>query len=91
MYTHFEIDTGFSYKFWLNINHINYSNRRKLGITLEPISSLPCYNPYSLNLQMCKTGDSIGLSARDFDLLIQRKYSNASKMGIFVSNANKNV
>ena len=35
------------------------NNRRKLGIRLEPISSLPHYNPYSLNLHRCETGDSI--------------------------------
>ena len=48
-------------------------NRKKLGIRPEPISGLLCYNSYSLNLQRCETGDSIGLFARDVGLLIQKK------------------
>ena len=51
-------------------------NSRKLGIIPEPISSLPCYNPYSLNLQRCETGSSIGLLTDDFGLLTQKKYPN---------------
>ena len=43
----------------------------------EPISGLPCYNPYSLNLQRCETGDSVGLFARNFGLLIQKISPNA--------------
>ena len=34
-------------------------NRRKLGITPKPISGLPRYNTYSLNLQRRETEDSI--------------------------------
>ena len=48
-------------------------NRRKLEITPEPISGLP---RSSLNLQTCETVDSIGLFARNFDLLIQKKSPN---------------
>ena len=54
------------------------SIRRKSGITPEPISDLFGCNPYSLNLQSCETGDSIGMFARNFDLLIQNKYPNPS-------------
>ena len=41
-------------------------NRRKLGATPEPISGLARHNPYSLNLQRCETGDSIGLFCTQF-------------------------
>ena len=47
-------------------------NRRKLGITPELISGLLRHNPYSLNLQRCETGHSIGLFARSFGLLIKK-------------------
>ena len=50
-------------------------NRKNLGITNEPITGLPRYNPYSQNLQRRETGDSIGLFARDFGLLIPKKSS----------------
>ena len=41
--------------------------RRELGINQPGVLLL---QPYSLNLQRCKTGDSIGLFARNFDILI---------------------
>ena len=47
-----------------------------MGITLEPVSSQPLYNPCSLDLQTCETGDSIRLFAGDFGLLIQMKSTN---------------
>ena len=52
-----------------------------MGITDEPISGLPHCNPYSLNLQRCEAGDSIGLFACHSGLLIQKKFPNA--MGLF--------
>ena len=58
---------------WIRINVHVSTKGRKLGITPEPICGLPRYNNYSLNLQMCETGDSIGLSAHDFGLSIQKK------------------
>ena len=51
-------------------------NRRKLGITSEPISGLPRFNPYSLNLQRCETEDSFDLFACNFGRLIQKKSPN---------------
>ena len=47
-------------------------NRRKLRITPEPISGLPCHNPYSLNLQRCERGVLLSCLL-DFDLLIQKR------------------
>ena len=40
------------------------------------MSGLPHYNPYSLNLQRCETGDSIGLFTSNFALIIQKKSPN---------------
>ena len=50
--------------------------RRKLGIMPELISGLPRYNPHSLHLQRCETGDSIGLFACNFGLAIHMKSPN---------------
>ena len=55
------------------VDRITDTNRRKLGITPEPISGL-------INLQRCETGDSIGLFACDFGLLIQKKLLKIIKM-----------
>ena len=53
-------------------DRLHLTNRRKMGITPEPISGLPCYNPFSLNLERCETVYSIGLLTRNFSLLIHK-------------------
>ena len=71
------------------LNQLNIDvNRGKLGVTPELISGLPRFNPYSINLQRCETGNSIGQFARDFGLLIQKKSpnENSSKRNPNVSN-----
>ena len=46
------------------------TSRRKLGIRHQPMQ------PYSLNLQMCETGDSVGLFVQYFGVLVQNKSPN---------------
>ena len=52
--------------------------KRTLGIMSQPIRCLPHFNPYSLNLQRCETGDSI-VFFRNCQI-----YARSDRSGIFV-------
>ena len=87
----FFYNLSFSAKSWENPTSIDRKeqNKKMPLVGIEPITTnyrktliggLPCY---SLNLQMCETGDSIDLDARDFSVVIQRKSPNVLHPMIF--------